>query len=89
MPKITVAKVITDACGERKLRESAEWLNENLPQHFRRSHMSVKNWQDGAYKPDDVFINALVEFYPQDDPRYKLGAELMTLIEVEKGLVES
>ena len=87
--KMTEAKLIAEACGDLKLRAAAEWFNEKLEKPYRRSHMAVKNWQDGVYKPDDVFIDALLRFYPIEDPRHQLAAELLTMREQAEGLVEA
>jgi hypothetical protein len=89
MPKTkSEADLITEACDGRKLREAAAWLNENLPLAYKVSHMSIKNWQDNCYKMSDVTVDALMRFYPVKDLRYQLAAELLTMREEERGLVE-
>ena len=79
------ADLITEVVGERKLREAAGWFNENLPKEFQRSHMSVKYWQDGEYKPDDVFLYALKTYYEKSDPRHQLALDILTLRESANG----
>lgn len=79
--KWTEADYIADAVEERSLRDAADWLNENLPEIFQRTHSSVDNWLKGINEPDDVFLHALFTHYPETDPRYKLAADLLALRE--------
>jgi hypothetical protein len=41
--------------------------------------MAVKYWLDDIYNPDDVFIHALKTYYADNDPRYKLAMDILTL----------
>ena len=72
-------KLITSMIGERKLREAAAWFNEKLPKPFQRSHMSVGNWINDVYKPDDVFLHGLREFYPVGDARHEMAVKILKM----------
>ena len=68
---------IADAVGDRSLRAAAEWLNEALPGIFHRSHSSIASYINDGVQPDDVFLFALIEYYPETDPRHELAADLL------------
>ena len=77
--KTTEKQLIAQVIGERTLRDAAAWLNEELPTHFQRSHMAVKYWLDEIYNPDDVFVQALIAYYVNDDPRHQLAVNILAL----------
>jgi hypothetical protein len=66
---------------ELKLRRTADWLNDALPKPFQRSHMTISNWIDGVYKPDDLVLIGLKTYYPKGDERHDAALEIMALRE--------
>lgn len=64
---------------ELKLRKTADWFNEKLPKPFQRSHMTISNWIDGTFKPDDVVLIGLRTYYPEGDERHDAAVQIMGL----------
>lgn len=73
--------VVCDAIGDMTFQAACDWFNENLHKDFQTTRASVYNWVVGANKPDHRFLNALVIFYAEGDPR-RVMAE--TLLEMRK-----
>lgn len=74
-----IRELLNPKVEELKLRGTAEWLNEALPKPFQRSHMTIKNWTDGATRPDDVVLIGLRTYYPEGDVRHDTAVKIMDL----------
>lgn len=74
-----IRELLKGKVQELRLRGAAEWLNEKLPEPFKRSHMSISNWLDGVYKPDDVVLIGMKTFYPKGDVRHDAAVAILAL----------
>ena len=59
LPTMTIPEIVSKYRGEKSLREFAAELSNGMP--IPITHQTIKNWEDGLWKPSYYFILRISE----------------------------
>jgi hypothetical protein len=79
--KLKEADVLCNVIGDMTFREAADYLNDGIPELYKRTHQSVFNWFTGGNKMPGAVADALTRYYPEDDDRHQLGKVILQMRE--------
>ena len=79
MTKQSISLIVARHRGEKSLREFASDLSSKMPESI--SYQTIKNWEDGVYKPGYYEILAIA--LHNDDWRRQFALEILAVLKPE------
>ena len=60
--------------------DTLDWFNENIPDQYKtKNRQSIHNWTIGENSPSHLYLNALVIFYAEGDPRRVMAEQILEM----------
>ena len=76
---MTIPEIVSKYRGEKSLRDFAADLSSKLNDPI--THQTIKNWEDGIYKPSYYFILAIA--LHNDDWRRQFALDILAVLKPE------
>lgn len=76
------AEIVLEALDGRapSSEDTLNWLNENILEKYQiKNRQSVHNWTTGENNPSHLYLNALVIFYAEGDPRRMMAEQILEM----------
>lgn len=74
------AEIVLEALGGRAPAsdETLNWFNENVIEQYKiKNRQSIHNWTTGENNPSHLYLNTLVIFYAEGDPRRVMAEQIL------------